>query len=34
MAMGAEEAKGCESFLCEQRIESNWRILLTITHFC
>src|ERR1051326_8839344 len=30
MAMGAEAAKGCESFLCEQRIESNWRILLTI----
>src|SRR5262249_52345022 len=30
MAMGAEAAKGCESFLCEQRIESNWRVLFTI----
>src|ERR1051326_4903774 len=33
MAMGAEAAKGCDSFLCEQRIESNWRILLTMTSF-
>src|SRR5437588_12805482 len=30
METGEEAAKGCEIFLCEQRIESNWRILLTI----
>src|SRR5215472_14929645 len=28
---GAEAAKGWESFLCEQRIESNCRILFTMT---
>jgi hypothetical protein len=30
----AAAAKGWEIFLCEQRIESNWRILLTMDFFC
>ena len=26
----AAAANGCESFLCEQRIDNSWRILLTM----